>query len=100
VTRRTNEFGIRLTLDAARNAILWEVLRESWTLVAIGAAIGIRAGMVVTRFLSSLLYDVTATDLRVFAGTGAGMFLVAFVAALRPAWRALRVDPLDALRYQ
>jgi predicted permease len=100
VTRRTNEIGIRLALGATRGTVLWSVLRESWTLVGIGVAIGIPAALALTGLLSSLLYGVTPTDPWVLSGAVACLFIVALAAASQPAWRALRVDPLVALRYE
>jgi predicted lysophospholipase L1 biosynthesis ABC-type transport system permease subunit len=100
VTRRTHEIGIRLALGATRANILRSVLRESWTLVAIGVAIGIPAALVVTRVLSTLLFGVTPSDPWVLGGAAACLFAVALVAASQPAWRAVRVDPLVALRYE
>jgi predicted permease len=100
VTRRTNEIGIRLALGATRGTVLWSVVRESWTLVAIGVAIGVPAALALTRLLSSLLYDVTPTDPWVLGGAIACLFVVALAAAAQPAWRAVRVDPLVALRYE
>jgi ABC-type antimicrobial peptide transport system permease subunit len=100
VTRRTNEIGIRMALGATRGTVLWSVLRESWILVAIGVAIGVPAAIALTRLLSSLLYGVTPTDPWVLSGAVACLFVVALAAASQPAWRALRVDPLVALRYE
>jgi predicted permease len=100
VTRRTNEIGIRMALGATRGTVLWSVLRESWTLVAIGVAIGIPAALALTRLLSSLLYGVTPTDPWVLSLAVTCLFVVALAAALRPAWRAVRVNPLVALRYE
>lgn len=100
VTRRTNEIGIRLALGAPRGTVLRSVLLESWTVVAIGVAIGVPAALSLTRLLSSLLYGVTPTDPWVLTSAVACLFVVALVAASRPAWRASRVDPLVALRYE
>ena len=79
-------------------AILRSVVRESWALVAIGVAIGTPAALALTRLLSSLLYGVTTADPWVLSGTALCLFFVALAAALLPAWRASRVDPLVALR--
>jgi predicted permease len=98
VTRRTNEIGVRLALGSARSAVLWSVLRESATLVAIGVAIGVPAALAFTRLLSSLLYGLTPADPWVFGAAVSSLFAVAVVAAIHPAWRAVRVDPLVALR--
>jgi predicted permease len=100
VTRRTNEIGIRLALGATRGTVLWSVLRESWLLVAIGVTIGVPAALALTRLLASLLYGVTPTDPWVLSGAVACLFIVALAAASQPAWRAVRVDPLVALRYE
>jgi predicted permease len=100
VTRRTNEIGIRVALGATRATILWSVLRESLTLVAIGMAIGVPAALALTRLLSSLLFGVTPTDPWVLGGAAACLVVVALAAASQPARRALRVDPLVALRYE
>ena len=98
VTRRTNEIGIRLALGAPRGTVLWSVLGESWTLVAIGVMVGVPAALALTRLLSSLLYGVTPWDPWVLGGVIACLFVVASGAAMGPAWRAVRIDPLVALR--
>jgi len=100
VTRRTSEIGIRLALGAARGTVIWSVLRESWTLVAIGVAFGVPAALAFTRLFSSLLYGVTPADPWVLGAAVASLFIVALAAAVQPAWRAVRVDPLVALRYE
>jgi predicted permease len=100
VTRRTNEIGIRVALGASRGAVLRSVLRESLALVAIGIGIGVPAALALTRLLSSLLYGVTPTDPLVLGGAVASLFAVALGAAAQPAWRAVRVDPLVALRHE
>lgn len=100
VTRRTGEIGIRFALGATRGAVLRPVLTESAKLVALGIAIGIPAALALTRVLANLLYGVSPTDLRVLGGGVLLLFAVAMAAASIPAWRASRVDPLVALRYE
>jgi predicted permease len=98
VTRRTGEIGVRLALGATRRAVLSPVVRQSLGLVALGVLGGVPAALAVTRVLQSLLYGVTPTDGRVLAGVVLMLFAVAMAAALAPAWRAARVNPIDALR--
>jgi predicted permease len=100
VTRRTSEFGIRIALGAPRRAVLWAVVRESWMLVATGVVMGVPAALSFTRPLSSLLFGVTPTDTWILSGAIVCLFAVAAVAAAQPAWRALRVDPVVALRHE
>ncbi len=100
ITLRTAEIGIRMALGANRPAILFMVLRQGIVLTAIGAAIGLIGALALTRWLSSLLFGVSATD----PATYVIVLLVALGAALLacsiPASRATRVDPLIALRYE
>jgi predicted permease len=100
VTRRTGEIGVRVALGATRGAVLRPVLGEAVRLVAIGVAIGVPAALMLTRLLENLLYGVTPTDVRVLGGVVVVLFLVALAAASIPAWRASRVNPLVALRYE
>jgi ABC-type antimicrobial peptide transport system permease subunit len=76
------------------------VLVESAKLAALGVAIGVPAALTLTRLLESLLFGVTPTDGRVLGAVVAMLFLVALAAAAVPAWRASRVNPLTALRYE
>ncbi|HEY4423836.1 MAG TPA: ABC transporter permease [Pyrinomonadaceae bacterium] len=100
ITLRTAEIGIRMALGANRPAILMMVLRKGIMLTAIGAAIGLIGALALTRWMSSLLFGVSATD----PATYVIVLLVALGAALLacsiPASRATRVDPLIALRYE
>lgn len=98
VARRTNEMGIRLALGATSGCVLRMVLRESLWLVLIGVAIGVSATLVSTRFVSSLLFGVSATDPLTVAGATLLLVFVAAVASFLPALRASRVDPMVALR--
>jgi predicted permease len=100
VSRRTSEIGLRLALGETHRSVLWSVLREASLLVGIGVAIGVPAAFGLTRLLSNLLYGVTPTDPWVLARAVAVLFITAVVAALQPAWRALRIDPLVALRHE
>jgi predicted permease len=100
VARRTSEIGLRLALGATRPAVLRSVLRESWTAVGIGSLVGVPAAIALSRFLETLLYGVSPWDARVAAAAVACMLAAATAAALLPAWRASRVEPLVALRHE
>jgi predicted lysophospholipase L1 biosynthesis ABC-type transport system permease subunit len=98
VAQRTREIGIRMALGANRRAVLRLVLREGLVLAAVGIAAGIAASFFLTRALRTLLYEVSPTDPVILAGTCAGVLMVAMLATIVPAYRALRVDPMVALR--
>jgi predicted permease len=100
VARRTSEIGVRLALGATRGTVLRSVLRESWTVVFVGSAIGVPAAIVLSRVLAALLYGVSPWDAAVLTGAVASVFVGATVAAILPAWRASRVEPLVALRHE
>jgi predicted permease len=100
VARRTQEIGVRMALGAARPDILRMVLRQGLTLVALGAAIGTAGALGATRAIASELYGVTPTDPATFSAAIALMLLVGCLACWIPARRAVRVDPLMALRYE
>jgi len=100
VARRTQEIGVRMALGAARGDVLRMVLRQGLTLVALGAAIGAAGALGATRAIASELYGVTPTDPATFAAAIALMLLVGCLACWLPARRAMRVDPILALRYE
>src|SRR6185369_10879200 len=100
VASRTNEIGIRMALGANTREVVKLILREALTLVAIGIVAGLPAVFVVARFAETLLFDLSATDPVSLVLAGALMLAVAIVAAYLPARRALRIDPLVALRYE
>jgi putative ABC transport system permease protein len=98
VAQRTHEIGVRMALGASRARVLAMMLRQVGTLTAIGIAVGLAAALVLTRWLASLLFGVSARDPLVYAGVSAVLALVALAAVAIPTARAARVDPLLALR--
>jgi len=100
VVRRTNEIGIRMALGAERHDIVWMVLRESLSLVAIGVAIGVPAALGAARLISSQLFGLNPSDPVTLLTAAFLLTLVAALAGYLPARRASRVDPLVALRYE
>jgi putative ABC transport system permease protein len=98
VSRRTREIGIRVAIGADRGRVLRMVLASGLTLAAIGVVTGLVAAFAVTRLLRGLLHDVTPSDPLTFASVAAGLLAVAVAASLAPAWRAMRVDPVVALK--
>jgi ABC-type antimicrobial peptide transport system permease subunit len=102
VSRRTAEIGIRMALGASRSRVRWLVTRQALTIVLTGLAIGVPVawvtGRLAARQLSSLLYEVTATDPIAIAAAIGVLVLVAMGAASLPARRAARIDPAMALR--
>ena len=100
VTRRTQEIGIRMAIGAQRSDVLRLVLGEGARMAGLGIVIGIVASLAVTRLVSSLLFGISATDPLTFSSVALLLSLVALAAAYIPARRAMRVDPVTALRYE
>jgi predicted permease len=100
VSRRTREIGIRMALGAQSRTIAWLVTREVLAIAAIGVALGLPAAWWLGRYVSSQLYEVTATDPTTMGAAVAGLTLVAILAGLIPSARAARVSPTTALRYE
>ena len=98
VAQRTREFGIRSALGSTARDILALVTRQAMVLVALGIGIGLAGSLAATKLLSSLLYGVSPLDASAWVAATATLALAALVAALLPAWRATRADPVVALR--
>ncbi len=96
--QRTTEIGIRMALGAQRGEMLRLILRQSFTLVGIGILVGIAAAFAATRMLTTLLYGVGTVDLATYGGVVLLLGLAAFAASYIPARRAMKVDPMIALR--
>jgi putative ABC transport system permease protein len=100
VSRRTHEIGLRVALGASQSQILRLVVGRGLATSLIGAGIGVAAAFELTRGLSGMLYEVTATDPVVFAGVPLLLVAVSALASYVPARKATRIDPLVALRYE
>ena len=98
VAQRMQEMGIRVALGATRGDILRMVVGQGLALAAIGIAIGVAASLVLTRTMSSLLYQITPGDPVTFIGGTVVFAVVAALASYVPARRATRLDPVRALR--
>jgi putative ABC transport system permease protein len=98
VTQRTHEIGVRMALGAQIGDVLKLVLSRAMVLAVIGIVIGIAGAVALTRYLTSLLFGVKPIDVVTFVGVAVVLALVVLVACLVPARRAIRIDPLEALR--
>jgi predicted permease len=99
VSRRTREIGVRMAMGAQATQVAWLILRDVVTLVACGVAIGLPAAWFASRYIEAQLYGVQPTDPAVIVAAVLGLTIVAGAAGFVPAWRATRVNPVIALRY-
>ncbi len=98
VSQRTQEIGVRMALGASRQTVFRLIVGDGARLAAAGIATGIVGGLLVTRVVKSLLYNVSASDPLSFAATAIFLAVVALAASYVPARRATGVDPIVALR--
>jgi len=98
VSQRTREIGVRVALGAEPLAVARLVLADSGRLVLVGVALGLAVALAATRVLTSFLYRVRPADPAALGGAVLLLVVVALVATLVPVRRALRIDPIDALR--
>jgi ABC-type antimicrobial peptide transport system permease subunit len=100
VSQRTREIGIRMALGASRNQVLAMVLGNGAKLAVIGIIIGAIGGFFLTQTIKSILFGVSPSDPLTFAGISVILSCVALLASYIPARRAMKVDPITALRYE
>ena len=100
VSRRLPELGVRMALGAQRRTLVAMVIRQGMVLAAAGLAVGLPSAWLLSRVLSSLLFEISPRDPITFAAVAGVLGLVALVGCAVPAWRVTRIDPLTVLRME
>jgi putative ABC transport system permease protein len=100
VSQRTNEIGIRMALGAQRSHVLRIVIRNGMFMAGAGVAVGLVGALALTRLMRNMLFQITPTDPVTYSAVSIILVTVALLACCIPARRAIRVDPMVALRYK
>ena len=100
VEQRTSEFGIRMALGAEPRLLLWDVLRQGLLIGIAGVIVGVASALLLTRSLEGLLFGVSRLDISSFLVTAVTLIAATLFASLLPALRAMRIQPIQALRYE
>jgi ABC-type antimicrobial peptide transport system permease subunit len=100
VSRRTREIGVRFAIGAQKGDVASLFLRESVLLVAVGIILGVPLALASTQILKSLLYGIAPTDPLILSLTVAIFLAAGLLASIVPVWKATRIEPLQALRYE
>jgi ABC-type antimicrobial peptide transport system permease subunit len=100
VEQRTSEFGIRMALGAEPRGLLLQVIRQGLVLGLIGVGVGMASAMLLTKSLEGLLFGVSRFDPSSFVVTAVILFIATLAASFLPAIRAMRTEPIQALRYE
>jgi putative ABC transport system permease protein len=100
VAQRTREIGIRMAMGARRREVLYLIIGQGAALACAGVALGLLGALLLTRLMSTLLYGVGSADLSTYVFVALLLIVVAITASYLPARRAMRVDPVVALRYE
>jgi putative ABC transport system permease protein len=100
VTQRRQEIGIRVALGARRTQVLLLVLREGIVVSVVGLLVGLAGAVMLSKYLASLLFGVTALDVTTYAGVSLVFFGVMFAASYVPARQAAAIDPQATMRYE
>lgn len=98
VTQQTHEIALRVALGATTSRVIWMIGRRALVVIAAGVGLGVAGAWAMTRLMAGLLYEVRPTDGVAFFGAAVTLTVLAGIASLAPAWRAVRVDPLVALK--
>jgi putative ABC transport system permease protein len=100
VAQRTHEIGLRMALGARERSVLWLVIRRTLILGGSGVLIGAIGAWMATRLLETFLFEITPTDPATFTAVALSVFTAALLAGLIPGCRAIRIDPIAALRHE